>query len=39
MPNKETKLNLYDTEIVKEYNGSPVDPNALVAKITSKDEK
>jgi len=34
----DTKLNLYDTEIVKEYNGSPVDPNALVAKITSKDE-
>ena len=36
--NKETKLNLYDTEIVKEYNGNPVDKNSLVAKITSKDE-
>ena len=35
---KETKLNLYEVQIVKEYNGSPVDENALVAKITSKEE-
>jgi hypothetical protein len=35
---KETKLNLYEVEIVKEYNGTKVDPNALVAKITSKEE-
>ena len=38
MPKIEPKLNLYDVEIVKEYNGSPVDENALVAKITGKDE-
>jgi hypothetical protein len=37
--NKETKLNLYETEIVKEYNGSKIeDENALVAKITGENE-
>jgi hypothetical protein len=38
MPNKETKLNLYDIKIVTEYNNTAVDPNALVAKIIGKEE-
>ena len=38
MSNKETKLNLYDVEIVKEYNGNKVDDKALVAKIIGKEE-
>ena len=38
MPKIEPKLNLYEVEIVKEYNGSPVDENAIIAKITGKDE-
>jgi hypothetical protein len=36
--NKKTKLNLYDTEIVKEYNGNTVDENSIVAKILGKEE-
>jgi hypothetical protein len=35
---KNQKLNLYDVEIVKEYNGSKVDEKALVAKIIGKEE-
>ena len=38
MIDKETNLNLYEVEIVKEYNGTKVDENALVAKIKGKDE-
>ena len=34
----DTKLNLYDVQIVQEYNGSPVDQNSLVAKVIGKDE-
>ena len=34
----ETKLNLYEVQIVKEYNGSAVDDKALVAKIIGKEE-
>ena len=36
--NKETKLNLYDIKIVNEYNGTQVDPNALVAKVIGQEE-
>ena len=35
---KNKKLNLYDIELVSEYNGNPVDPNAIIAKIISKEE-
>lgn len=35
---QETKLNLYDVKIVNEYNGTKVDKDALVARITGKDE-
>lgn len=38
VPEKNTKLNLYDIEIMSEYNGSKVDDNALVAKITGEKE-
>jgi len=38
VPEKVNKLNLYDVEIVKSYNGTQVDEKALVAKITGKDE-
>jgi hypothetical protein len=34
----EPKIQLYEVSIVSEYNGSKVDPKALVAKITGKDE-
>ena len=34
----ETNLNLYEVKIVKEYNGTPVDENALVAKIIGEEE-
>jgi len=34
----ETNLNLYEIQIVKEYNGSKVDDKALVAKVIGKDE-
>jgi len=35
---KNIKLNLYDIELVREYNGKPVDENAIVAKIIGKEE-
>ena len=35
---KNQKLSLYDVEIVKQYNGTAVDPKALVAKIIGQDE-
>jgi hypothetical protein len=35
---KNNKLNLYDIELVKEYNGSPVDENSIVAKIIGTEE-
>ena len=35
---KNGKLNLYDIELVKEYNDNPVDENAIVAKIIGKEE-
>jgi len=35
---KNNKLNLYDIELVKEYNDNPVDENAIVAKIIGKEE-
>ena len=35
---KNKKLNLYDIELVKEYNGNKVDENAIVAKIISTEE-
>ena len=35
---KNEKLNLYDIELVSEYNGNRVDPNAIVAKIIGKEE-
>jgi hypothetical protein len=38
LPEKNSKLNLYDIELVKEYNGSPVDPNSIIAKIIGKEE-
>ena len=33
---KNEKLNLYDIELVSEYNGNRVDKNAIVAKIIGK---
>jgi hypothetical protein len=38
VPEKNPQLNLYDIEIVKEYNGSKVDEKALVAKVIGKEE-
>ena len=38
VPEKNTKLDLYEVENVNEYNGTPVDEVALVAKITGKKE-
>jgi len=38
VPEKNPQLNLYDIEIVSEYNGSKVDEKALVAKIIGKKE-
>ena len=35
---KNRKLNLYDIEIVSEYNGNKVDENAIVAKIIGTKE-
>ncbi len=35
---KNKKLNLYDIELVKEYNGNQVDENAIVAKVISTEE-
>ena len=35
---KNNKLNLYDIEIVSEYNGNPVDKNAIVSKIIGTKE-
>ena len=35
---KNNKLNLYDIELVKEYNDNPVDENAIVAKIIGTEE-
>ena len=35
---KNEKLNLYDIELVSEYNGNKIDPNAIVAKIIGKEE-
>jgi hypothetical protein len=35
---KNNKLNLYDIELVREYNGNKIDPNAIVAKIIGKEE-
>ena len=35
---KNEKLNLYDIELVREYNGNKIDPNAIVAKIIGKEE-
>jgi len=38
VPEKNSKLNLYDIEIVSEYNGKKVDENAIVAKIIGTKE-
>ena len=38
VPEKTEKLNLYDVEIVKTYNGSVVDEKSLVAKIIGTKE-
>jgi len=38
VPEKNNKLNLYDIEIVSEYNGKKVDENAIVAKIIGTKE-
>ena len=35
---KNNKLNLYDIELVREYNGNKIYPNAIVAKIIGKEE-
>ena len=35
---KNGKLNLYDIELVKEYNDNPVDENSIVAKIIGTEE-
>jgi hypothetical protein len=35
---KNNKLNLYDIELVKEYNDNPVDENSIVAKIIGTEE-
>jgi len=35
---KNVKLNLYDIELVKEYNSKPVDENSIVAKIIGTEE-
>jgi len=35
---KNNKLNLYDIELVSEYNGSKVDKNEIVAKIVGDEE-
>jgi glutamine amidotransferase-like uncharacterized protein len=38
VPEKNSKLNLYDIEIVSEYNGKKVDENAIVSKIIGTKE-
>jgi glutamine amidotransferase-like uncharacterized protein len=38
VPEKNNKLDLYDIEIVSEYNGNPVDENAIVSKIIGTKE-
>jgi hypothetical protein len=35
---KNNKLNLYDIELVKEYNGNKIDENSIVAKIIGTKE-
>ena len=35
---KNKRLNLYDIELVSEYNDNPVDENAIVAKIIGTEE-
>jgi hypothetical protein len=38
VPEKNKKLDLYDIEIVSEYNGNKIDENSIVAKIISSKE-
>ena len=38
VPEKNSRLDLYDIEIVSEYNGNPVDANAIVSKIIGTKE-
>ena len=38
LPEKNKKLDLYDVEIVSEYNGKKIDENAIVSKIIGSKE-